>query len=153
MHLLPIAFLTVASAQAAANESPRQIAPLWQGVRDITIRCEGEGSDRCARFATLAAAVAPFPVTDDAGQLSPATLIIHAVFGRDTAGRAQVALSAERAASFDDAQGMLVPRHFTARPGEDDDALIGRALNRFLPWRTTRRPGRTIRFATGKGLK
>lgn len=149
MAVLQVAFVALAAAPAEAPSFSQQLAPVWSGVRDIAVDCRGGADVSCARIIDLVADNAPYPVIALTNQTLPTTLVIHAIFGSER-GRTTLTLSAERAVAFDDAQGTLLPRSFMEREKESDDALVTRALDRFLPWRRPHRQGRTIALPTGR---
>lgn len=138
MLVEPISTL-IAAAVGAAGVAPAasrvQRAPLWRGVKEITLSCEGQVDERlCATALAEARRGAPYIIRRADGTGGVATLAIHLRLG--TAGSARiVTIEGKRAVTADEAQGALRPRSTRPAPGEGIERTLARAFDALLPWR------------------
>lgn len=133
--------LAIAGLAAVEPASGAMRAPLWRGVKEVTLRCDAEAPGFSPTFCAAALAEArrgaPYPVRAADGSGGVATLALRLTAAmRD--GAPVLTVDGERAVSIDDAQGAMRPRSTRAAPGEAIGDTLTRALDAALPWRRTR---------------
>lgn len=126
------------AARATVLPSRRtMMSPLWRGVRSAGIACPGATAARCRALLSTARHDAPIVIDDDVATINRTRL--HIIADLTPAGdRPAIALTIRPSMVMDDAQGEWVGRPMTADHAESFEALVERALDRALPWRSAR---------------
>ena len=133
---LVLAAAGVAGADPAAGRTQR--APLWRGVDEVTLACDGQAGDGfCAAALAEARRGAPYPVRPADGSGGVATLALRLTLA-STGDARVVTIAGERAVTVDEAQGALMPLSTRAAPGERIERTLARAFDTVLPWRRAR---------------
>lgn len=137
--------LAAAGLSAAAPAPGREVmrAPIWRGVKEVTLACEVDpdarfSGDFCSTALAEVSRDSPYPMRLADGSGGMATMALRLAAGtRD--GRTVLTIAGARAVSIDEAQGALLPRSTVATPGEAVERTLARALDGALPWRRARR--------------